>query len=86
MMTTFQINCGLNDINNTVLNDVAKLTSLTELEIENNLNVENLDLSILKKLKNLKKLTYIGELNSTILKIISKIKSITELDVDSNVN
>jgi len=75
-----------NDINNTVLNDVAKLTSLTELEIENNLNVENLDLSILKKLKNLKKLTYIGELNSTILKSISKIKSITELDVDSNVN
>jgi len=74
------------DINDTLLNDVTKLTSITELEIDNNSNVEDFDLSILKKLKNLKKLIYIGELNSTVLKSISKIKSITDLEIESNVD
>jgi len=73
------------DVNNTILNDVAKLTSLTEVDIRNESNVD-LDLSILKKLKKMKTFLYSGEINDTILKSISKLTTITDLTIENTGN
>jgi len=73
------------NFNNTVLNDITKLTGLKEISIYNTLNV-TADYSILKKLKKLKTFNYEGILDDVTLKSISKLTSVTDLTVESTVS
>jgi len=74
-----------NSYNNTILKDVTKLTTLSEILIYNDLNV-TADLSILKKLKKLTTFTYHGTLDDKVMKDISTLSKVNDLSIFSNNN
>jgi len=69
-----------NEFDNNILNAVAEVTSLKEVDISNAEN-NTFDITILNKLKKMKTLTYEGTINDTTLKNIAKLTAVTNLNI-----